>query len=157
MTTTQLDGRGVIEPCPNCGQKNRVLYSALGQAARCGRCHTELATLQHPLEIDEDSAFQCLTHETSLPVLVDFWADWCGPCKMMAPEVTRVAASNSGKLVVAKVNTEGLPVLAQRFQISALPTLVLFLSGRELARAEGARPAVQIQRFVDQTLRAGPV
>ena len=153
MNTTHLDGRGVIETCPNCGQQNRVLYAVLGNAIRCGRCRVDLSPLAAPLEIDEETAFDSLTQAAQLPVLVDFWADWCGPCKMMAPEVKRVAENNSGKLVVAKVNTEGLPALAQRFRINALPTLLLLVGGVETTRAEGARPAVQIQQLVDQTLR----
>ncbi len=153
--TTQLDERGVIEMCPNCGQKNRVLFSALANSVRCGRCHTELSRLEAPLEIDGDGAFDSLLQEASLPVLVDFWADWCGPCKMMAPEIGRIATNNAGKLLVLKVNTEGLPAVAQRFHVNALPTLVLLNSGSELARAEGARPAVEIQQFIEQTLRTG--
>jgi len=153
MNDTHLDDKGVIEVCPQCGQKNRVSFSNLGNAARCGKCKSELPKLDAPLEIDEEVAFESLIGTSSLPVLVDFWADWCGPCKMMAPEVNRVAVSNAERFVVAKVNTEGLPKLAQRFKINALPTLVVFSRGVELARNEGALPSVQIQRFVEQTVR----
>ncbi len=153
MNGTQLDEQGVIENCPSCGQKNRVQFGRLGDAARCGRCKTELPRLDAPVEIDEEHAFDSLTSRSSLPVLVDFWADWCGPCKMMVPEVKRVAAGNVGRCVVAKVNTEGLPILAQRFHISALPTLVLFAGGIEVGRTEGARPAAEIQHFLEHTIR----
>src|SRR5436190_12640200 len=117
MNATHLDDKGVIESCPQCGQQNRVSYSNWGNAARCGKCKAELPALDVPLEIDEEMAFESLIGRSSMPVLVDFWAEWCGPCKMMAPEVKRVAVSSAKKFVVAKVNTEGVPTLAQRFKI----------------------------------------
>jgi thioredoxin 2 len=155
MNATRLDDRGVIEACPQCGQQNRIPFASLGNLVRCGHCRTELPRLASAIEIDEEETFESLTDASSLPVLVDFWADWCGPCKMMAPELKRVAAHSAGKYVIAKVNTEGLPALAQRHHISALPTLVLFAGGRERMRVEGARPAVEIQRFVEQALKQG--
>src|SRR6266850_3499532 len=153
MNATQLDDRGVIETCPKCRQKNRVQFSGLGSVVRCGHCKAELPPLASPIEINDEGAFESLAGASSLPVLVDFWADWCGPCKMMAPELSKVASSSVGKFVVAKVNTEGVPALAQRFRISALPTLMLVKNGTEVARTEGARPAVEIQKFVEQSIR----
>ena len=153
MNATQLDDKGVIQVCPQCGQRNRVQFASLANTTRCGQCKQALPAFDLPLEIDEESHFESLMKAATLPVLVDFWADWCGPCKMMAPELKRVAAGNVGKFLVAKVNTEGLPMLAQRMQIQALPTLVVFDSGNEVGRTEGARPAIQIQRFVEQTIR----
>ena len=114
---------------------------------------TEVQVVLSPIEIAEEADFESLIGSSSLPVLVDFWADWCGPCKMLAPEVNRLAANNSEKFIIAKVNTEGLPTLAQRFQINALPTLVLFAGHKEVARTQGAQHAMQIQRFVEQTIR----
>jgi thioredoxin 2 len=154
MSATQLDDRGVIEKCPKCGQKNRVQFSSLGSVTRCGQCKTDLPPLASPIEINDEDTFESLTSASSLPVLVDFWADWCGPCKMMAPELSKVASNSGGKFVVAKVNTEGVPALAQRFKVSALPTLMLFKGGAEVGRAEGARPAVEIQKFVERSIRA---
>jgi len=154
MNATHLDDKGVIAKCPECGQRNRVSFSRLGAAARCGKCKQELPRLDAPIEIDEELAFESLIGNSNLPVLVDFWAEWCGPCKMMGPEIKRVAVSNAERFVVAKVNTEGLPTFAQRFKINAIPTLVVFSRGVELARSEGALPSVQIQRFVEQTVRA---
>ena len=132
---------------------NRVSFGHLGSAARCGRCKTELPGLDSPIDIDDEAAFESLLESSPLPVLVDFWADWCGPCKMMAPEVSRVASRSGGKFVVAKMNTEGLPMLAQRFNIHALPSLLLFSGGTERGRTEGARPAAEIQRFVERAIR----
>ena len=153
MNATQLDDRGVIETCRKCGTKNRVQFSRLGSVVRCGHCKTDLPPLASPIEITDEDAFESLTGASSLPVLVDFWADWCGPCKMMAPELSKVASGSGGKFVVAKVNTESAPALAQRFRISALPTLVVLKDGKEVARIEGARPAVEIQKFVEQSIR----
>ncbi len=154
MSANQLDDKGVIETCGSCGQKNRISFARLGQAARCGRCKAELAGADAPLEIEEETGFESLMAGSQLPILVDFWADWCGPCKMMAPELKRVAAHADGRYLVAKVNTEGLPLLAQRFRIGALPTLVLMAGGNEMRRLEGARPASEIQHFILQSLRA---
>src|SRR5579859_6227820 len=106
MTTTQSDGRGIIETCPECGQRNRVPYAALGNRTRCGRCQEKLEPLAAPLEIAQADDFQSLLQEVKMAVLVDFWADWCGPCKMMAPEFSRMAAQNSGKVLLVKINTE---------------------------------------------------
>jgi thioredoxin 2 len=152
MNATHLDDKGVIEICPECGQKNRVSFSHLGDTARCGKCKRELPRLDAPIEIDEEVYFESLIGSSNLPVLVDFWADWCGPCKTMAPEVKRVAGSNAERFVVAKVNTEGLPTLAQRLKINAIPTLVVFSRGVELARSEGALPSIEIERFVEKSV-----
>jgi thioredoxin 2 len=154
MNAKRMDDKGVIETCPKCGQLNRVPFSRLANSVRCGGCKTDLPRLDSPLEIAEETAFDSLIGDSNLPVLVDFWADWCGPCKMMGPEVKRLAEVNAEKFVVAKVNTEGLPVLAQRFQISSIPTLVLFSGKKEVGRTQGAQPAIQIQKFVEQTIRA---
>ena len=95
-------------------------------------------------------AFEQLLASNSLPVLVDFWADWCGPCHMVAPEVAKVAAATQGRVVVAKVDTEQLTEVARRWRIQSLPTFALFDRGREAARISGARPASAIMSFVDQ-------
>jgi thioredoxin 2 len=148
MTETALDDRGVIETCPKCGQKNRVLFSGLANTVRCGKCKEELPPLKGPIEISDESAFNSLIRSSPVPVLVDFWAPWCGPCKMMAPELKRVAENSGGKFLVAKVDTEAVPALSQRFQINAIPTLAVFSGGTESARTQGFRPASQIEKFV---------
>ena len=132
MSATGLDQKGIVESCRNCGQRNRIAYERLGKIVRCGRCKAELPGPDAPLDISEASAFRALIANSSIPVLVDFWADWCGPCKMMAPELKRVAIGNAGRCVVAKVNTEGMPMLAQQYLITALPTLALFIGGAEI-------------------------
>src|ERR1700740_318552 len=119
MNASELDGRGPIVTCPKCGQRNRLVYQRLGEAFRCGKCHTELPSPNEPIEVRDDRIFDQLISKSTLPVLVDFWAPWCGPCKMMAPEITKVARDEVSHLIVAKVNTEEAPSLAAKFRINA--------------------------------------
>jgi thioredoxin 2 len=148
------DERGLVLGCPKCGQRNRMVYERLGQKFRCAQCHTELSSPSEPIEVKKESVFQAITGQSSLPVLVDFWAPWCGPCKMVAPEVAKVASEGSGRWVVAKANTEELPGLAQRLRINAIPLMAVFKSGRELARKASAMPASAIRQFVEQAGQA---
>ena len=147
MSDVQLDERGFILACPSCAQRNRVAFSA-GEA-RCGRCKTALPAPSAPIEVPDARAFDALVRDARQPVVVDFWAPWCGPCRMVAPELARVAASNTGRFVVAKVNTDALPDLGERFRIRSIPTLAVFADGKEVARTSGAMPAPQIESFVN--------
>ena len=153
MATATLDNAGVILPCPSCGQRNRLPYEGLGKETRCGKCKSGLPGPNTPVTVESETAFAQIAALCPLPLLVDYWAAWCGPCKMMAPELDKVAASAAGKLVVLKVNTDELPGLAQQARVSALPTLVVMRGGRELRRDSGARPASGIIALVEQSLR----
>jgi thioredoxin 2 len=146
------DRDGLLSSCPSCGKRNRLPYDRLGKTFRCGNCHHQLAPPSEPIEIGDEEVFEALTQRAALPILVDFWAPWCGPCKMVAPEVSKAAAEAAGRWLAVKVNTEELPLLAQRFQISAIPLMVVFKNGREIARQAGAMPAQQIRSFVEQAL-----
>src|SRR6267378_2240419 len=142
MATMQMDDRGLIVACANCGQKNRLAYERLGDEVRCGKCKQTLKAPGEPIEIHQTADFDRLVSRSSLPVVVDYWAPWCGPCRMVAPELQKVAARQAGQLIVVKVNTDELSDLGERFRIRSLPTLEVFAGGREVARTAGARPAI---------------
>lgn len=147
---SELDERGILLNCAKCGRRNRMRYEGLGQVFRCGQCQCELQPVAEPVDVHNDLAFDALVNHSTVPVLVDFWAPWCGPCKMVAPEVRKVARETAGRLLVAKVNTEEVPSLARRFRVSAIPTMTLFKNGLEVARQAGAMPAPQIRKFIEQ-------
>lgn len=149
MNAMEADDRGLLITCPKCGQRNRLKYEALKQTFRCGKCQTELHAPGVPVDVKSDLVFDALVSRSALPVLVDFWAPWCGPCKMVAPEVRKVANETAGHLLVAKVNTEEVPSLAQRFRVTAIPTMALFKNGIEVARRAGAMPAPAIRKFIE--------
>ena len=144
----KLDEHGVVVSCPSCGQKNRLVYQRLGDAVRCGTCKRELTAPNVPIEIQTSGDFDRLIAGASLPVVVDYWAPWCGPCRMVAPELEKVAARQAGRLIVAKVNTDVLTDLGARFGIRSIPTMAVFSGGKEAARTTGARPAQDIEAFV---------
>ena len=152
MDGPTLDDRGVILACPACGQKNRLAYERLGDPVRCGRCKQAVSSPGAPIEVANSADFDRLVAHASLPVVVDYWAPWCGPCRMVAPELEKVAARQTGKYVVVKVNTDVLTDLGSRFGIRSIPTLAVFRGGKEVARTSGARPAAEIEKFVDGTV-----
>ena len=153
MSDLQLDERGFIIVCPSCAQRNRVAFST--REARCGRCKSALPPPSEPIEVPNARAFDALVRDGRQPVVVDFWAPWCGPCRMVAPELARVAASNAGRFVVVKVNTDAVPDLGERFRIQSIPTMAVFAGGKEVARTSGAMPAAQIESFVNGAVGVG--
>jgi thioredoxin 2 len=148
----QTDARGVIVECATCGQKNRIAFGRLASSTRCGNCKTPLAAPSKPIDVTSTAAFDELIADSPLPVVVDFWAPWCGPCHMVAPEFEKVASTYAGRLLFAKVNTEGLQDLAARYRILSIPTLAIFKGGRQLASETGARPAEGIEQFIRHAL-----
>jgi thioredoxin 2 len=148
MSTTTIDDKGVVTACPACGQKNRIPYKRLGDVGRCPSCKAKIPPPSAPIDVDQEVRFDTLIGSSPLPVVVDYWAPWCGPCRMVAPELEKVASAGIGKFVVAKVNTEALPALAQRYQIRSIPTMAVFAGGKEVARTAGARPAPAIEAFI---------
>lgn len=152
MTLT-LDDRGILVACGSCGQTNRLAFSRLRQAVRCGKCKADIPALAEPAEVGSVSDFDRLVARASVPVVVDFWAPWCGPCHAVAPELAKVAARGAGRLLLVKVNTDALPELGERFRIRSIPTMAVFSEGKELARTSGARPAPDIEAFISKAIQ----
>ncbi len=152
MSSLVSDDRGLIVACPSCGTKNRLAYDRLDRATRCAKCHTDIGVPASPQEVGSSAQFDTLVARSALPVLVDFWAPWCGPCRMVAPQVEQVAQRNQHRLLVVKVNTDEVSDLASRLGIQGIPTLAVFSQGREAGRTSGAMPADQIDAFVRNAL-----
>jgi thioredoxin 2 len=131
--------------CPHCHTTNRVAPADLSATPDCGKCHRPLFD-GHPVELNE-AAFEKHIARSQLPVLVDFWAPWCGPCRMMAPQFEAAARQLEPHVRLAKVNTEDAQALGARLNIRSIPTLALFVNGREVARQPGAMGAADIVRW----------
>ncbi len=134
--------------CPSCGVKNRVPRSKMDLKPKCGKCGTPLLPAR-PVEVT-DYTFQEEVLESSLPVLLDCWAPWCGPCRMVAPIMEQLASQYAGKLKVAKLNTDKNPAVSQQFGIRSIPTLLLFKDGKLLDTMVGAMPKEQIEARLRQ-------
>ena len=156
VATVELDDRGVVVACGACGKKNRMAYERLGEAVQCGQCKEPIKPPAEPIELHASADFDRLIAQSPLPVVVDYWAPWCGPCRMVAPELQKVAARQAGQAIVVKVNTDELSELGQRFNIRSIPTLAVFAGGKELARESGARPAEEIEAFIARARAATP-
>ena len=136
--------------CATCGQMNRVPVAKLGEGPKCGSCGDALVD-GRVIELDA-RAHDKATVGDEMPILVDYWAPWCGPCRMMAPEFAKAAGALRGQARLAKLNTEDHPEIAGRARIQGVPALVLYRKGREIARLSGARPAADIVAFVQSRL-----
>ena len=133
-------------PCPACGTLNRTDLGRLAQGPRCGSCRVPL-DLARPVAVDAGS-FDAVVNGSDAPVLVDFYADWCGPCRIVAPAVEALARSRAGSVVVLKVDTDRSPALSERLGIRGIPTLIAFRNGRETGRHVGVAQRAQLEALV---------
>ncbi|MGB8941261.1 MAG: thioredoxin [Streptomyces sp.] len=133
--------------CTNCGRTNRVPAAAEG-SPRCGNCRAPLPWIAAAGDAD----FAKVAEQASLPVLVDLWATWCGPCRMVSPALEQVAKDLAGRIKLVKVDIDKSPALAQRFEVQAVPTLLILDHGRTLARQAGAAPAPALRQWVEASL-----
>jgi thioredoxin 2 len=138
-----------IVRCPHCGRRNRVPAAASGIPS-CGNCHKPL-----PWIVDAgDDTFAEVAERASVPVVVDLWAPWCGPCRMVSPALAQVAADMAGRLKLVKVNVDDSPRLQQRFGVQSIPTLLVMREGKVTSRQIGAVPAAALRSWVEQALAA---
>jgi thioredoxin 2 len=137
-------------PCPHCHKTNQLAIERLASQPICGACKKDL--LSAPLEVDEQ-LFSELTAQSPLPVVVDFWASWCGPCKMFAPTFQASALKHTNEALYVKVNTEENQALSQRLSIRSIPTLAAYSKGKELTRVSGALPAPSLEQFVQKAMQ----
>jgi thioredoxin 2 len=138
--------QGTIITCPNCGAKNRVRPSQAG-VPRCSVCHTLLSWIVDASPATFDDELQA-----SVPVLVDFWAPWCGPCRIVSPVVQRIGREEAGRLKVINLNVDDAPELSERYEIRGIPLLVLFRDGAEVDRLAGAVPQEQLRQWLNSHL-----
>src|SRR5580765_3386084 len=141
----------MIVTCPSCGKKNRSPAEKLAESGVCGNCRTPISPLARPIDADPE-LFAEITGGARVPVLVDFWAEWCGPCKRSAPEVERSAAEMAGRALVLKVDTDRYPELAARFGVQGIPNFVVLKGGRLVFQKAGLADSAQMK---DWLLSAG--
>ena len=146
----KLDDTGVLLTCGSCGTTNRLKYASLERPTRCGKCKAALPGPSKPIDVPNASLFDAAVANASVPVLVDFWAAWCGPCHMMAPEVDKVAERTAGRALVLKVDTEANQEVSARYGIRSIPTIMIFHGGKEVQRTTGVQPSATLEQLLQR-------
>jgi thioredoxin 2 len=148
-----VPGKSRIVECPNCGTRNRISETSVtGKAPVCGKCHEPLSSASSKPVVVTDANFSTVVEASSMPVLLDLWAAWCGPCRMIAPVIEQIAAEFSGRVLVGKLDVDVNPRTASRFGVQSIPTLLILKDGHEVDRligAQGKQSILQhLQRFI---------
>jgi thioredoxin 2 len=139
----------MILTCPSCGKKNRSPASRLAEEGRCGACKTPISPVGRPIDADPET-FREVTRDAKVPVLVDFWADWCGPCKMAAPEVEKTAREMAGRALVLKVDTERWPQIAAEYDVRGIPNFAVIRGGLLLQQQAGVVPSAIMKGWLER-------
>ena len=151
-TATPATSPKVTVRCQFCQTWNRLDATRVADRPKCGKCAKPIL-LDRPVKLDDDTFARTIA-EAQIPVFVDFYADWCGPCKMMAPSVDALASAHTGRAIVAKLDTDHAPATAQQFGIRGIPTSIVFKGGKEIARASGALPLAQLENLLAAATKA---